>query len=204
MVCLFAGRRACAYSETVVVGRDLHSCTAAKSKVLDFGSGVGPAAQMFIELGYEVTLADISTPMLDFARYRLERRGTAPKFINLNEASLAPRAYDAVAAINTFATIPNIFNTASMLHAAIRLDGTLYADIDVSPRHHGAERFYDDDLSAKKAVRSAGFVAEKQLARMVRYRRVPASGAGFIFRSVRDDLVGDARRIVRRLRRLAS
>ena len=78
-----------AYSETVAVGRDLHYCMAAKSKVLDFGSGDGPAAQMFIELGYEVTLADISTPMLDFARYRLERRGTAPKFINLNEASLA-------------------------------------------------------------------------------------------------------------------
>jgi 2-polyprenyl-3-methyl-5-hydroxy-6-metoxy-1,4-benzoquinol methylase len=160
---------------------------------------------MFIELGYEVTLADISTPMLDFARYRLERRGTAAKFINLNQASLALRAYDAIAAINVLAHVPNIFNTASMLHSAIRLDGTLYADIDAGPRHHGAQRFYDDDLSAKKAVRRAGFVAEKQLGNMVRHRRVPASGAGFILRSLRDDLVlGDARRVVRRLRRLAG
>ncbi len=42
---------------------------------LDFGSGAGVTSQLFARAGYETTLADISTSLLDFARYRLKRRG---------------------------------------------------------------------------------------------------------------------------------
>lgn len=45
---------------------------------LDFGSGVGVTSQLFARAGYETTLADLSTSLLDFARYRLSRRGDGP------------------------------------------------------------------------------------------------------------------------------
>ena len=50
---------------------------------LDFAAGVGTTSQLFARYGYRTTLADISTSMLEFARFRLERRGTAATYIDL-------------------------------------------------------------------------------------------------------------------------
>jgi SAM-dependent methyltransferase len=191
------------YPASVVIARDLAS--GEKGSLLDFGSGVGVTAQMFGLLGYNVSLADISTPLLDFARYRLERRGQVASFINLNEAPLEQEAYHVVTAINALGHVPDIFNTACVLHAALLSGGTLYADIHVGPRHKGAQRLYDDDLPGKKAIRRSGFVAEKTLdGTFVRYRHVASSGARHAFRNLRDELMlGRPRRLWRRFRSAA-
>jgi hypothetical protein len=55
---------------------------------LDFGSGAGVTSQLFARAGYETTLADISTSLLDFARHRLIRRGEAARFVALNDEKL--------------------------------------------------------------------------------------------------------------------
>ena len=57
---------------------------------LDFGSGVGVTVSSFNSSATKVTLADLSTTLLDFARFRFERRGEKATFIDLNETSLAP------------------------------------------------------------------------------------------------------------------
>lgn len=43
-------------------------------RYLDFGSGVGSNAVLFALHGFKITLADISPAMLEFARWRLQRR----------------------------------------------------------------------------------------------------------------------------------
>ena len=50
---------------------------------LDYGSGVGVTGQLFASLGYETALGDVSTSLLEFARYRLERRGQAATYLDL-------------------------------------------------------------------------------------------------------------------------
>jgi SAM-dependent methyltransferase len=68
---------------------------------LDFGSGVGANAILFARDGFRVTLADISETMLDFARWRLARRGLADvEFINLNRQRLPRRRFDFVTAVD--------------------------------------------------------------------------------------------------------
>ena len=57
---------------------------------LDFGSGVGVTSQLFARAGYETTLADLSTSLLDFARYRLSRRGRRPSSLTSMMRSLRP------------------------------------------------------------------------------------------------------------------
>ncbi len=42
---------------------------------LDFGSGVGSGAVLFARNGFEAACADISTPLLDFCRFRQSIRG---------------------------------------------------------------------------------------------------------------------------------
>lgn len=67
---------------------------------LDFGSGVGSNAILFARRGFAVALADVSETMLDFARWRLERRGLAAQFINLNLRPLPRDRFDLVTAVD--------------------------------------------------------------------------------------------------------
>jgi 2-polyprenyl-3-methyl-5-hydroxy-6-metoxy-1,4-benzoquinol methylase len=67
---------------------------------LDFGSGVGSNAILFARHGFEVALADVSETMLDFARWRLERRGLPAEFINLNLRALPRGRFDLVTAVD--------------------------------------------------------------------------------------------------------
>jgi SAM-dependent methyltransferase len=150
-----------AYPQSVIIARDL--AAQPKSRLLDFGSGVGATALMFGLLGYSVSLADISTPLLDFARYRFERRSRTASFIDLNKMSLVSNGYSVITAVQTLAHVPDISKTAELLHAALVPGGTLYADIDVHPRQRGAQRLYGDDLPGRRAIHHSGFVAEKAL-----------------------------------------
>ena len=67
---------------------------------LDFGSGVGSTAILFARRGFNVTLADVSEMMLDFARWRLERRGLRAEFINLSHQQLPRDRFDFATAID--------------------------------------------------------------------------------------------------------
>jgi 2-polyprenyl-3-methyl-5-hydroxy-6-metoxy-1,4-benzoquinol methylase len=198
------------YPFSVVIAKDLVSgadgLSRWKGALLDFGSGVGASGQLFSLLGYNVSLADISTPLLDFARFRFERRGLTANFINLNEAGIEENAYRVITAINSIVCVPDILKTARQLHAALLPGGTLYADINRSPRHKGASRLHTDDLAGRRAIRRSGFVAEKALdGACVRYRHVAPSGVQQALRNWRDDLVlGDARRLWRRFREAAG
>ena len=67
---------------------------------LDFGSGVGSNAILFAKHGYHVVLADVSLTMLDFARWRLERRGIKAEYIDLNLQPLPRGRFDLVTAVD--------------------------------------------------------------------------------------------------------
>lgn len=193
-----------AYPVSVVIARDL-ACRPPGS-VLDFGSGVGATAQMFGLLGYQPALADISAPLLDFARYRLERRCQVASFIDLNTTALGDSEYDVITAIQTLASVPNLPKAAALLHRALRPQGRLYADIDASPRLPGSARLYDDDLPPRRALLRGGFAQERNIdGASIRYRRVSRSGVLHALRGFRDAfMLGEARRLWRRLRHAVS
>src|SRR5215471_2537644 len=100
---------------------------------VDFGSGVGVTSQLFARAGYETTLADVSTSLLDFARFRLQRRGEVARFINLNDEELKTGRYDVVTAFDTLMLIPDLAQVVAGLHAAMRPGGWLITNFDVRP-----------------------------------------------------------------------
>ncbi len=67
---------------------------------LDFGSGVGSNAILFARHGFNVALADVSETMLDFASWRLERRGLRAEFTNLNQRQLPSDRFDLATAVD--------------------------------------------------------------------------------------------------------
>jgi SAM-dependent methyltransferase len=126
---------------------------------LDFGSGAGVTSQVFARAGYQTALADISTSLLGFARYRLERRGQAARFIDLGDDRLGTGRYDVITALDTLAHIPDLADVVAGLHAALRPGGWLITNFDVRPPSpENAWHLYDDDLNLRAILHRAGFV----------------------------------------------
>jgi SAM-dependent methyltransferase len=175
---------------------------------LDFGSGVGVTSQLFARAGYETTLADISTSLLDFARHRLTRRGEAAGFIDLNDEKLETGRYDVITALDTLTHVPDFAEVAANLHGALRPGGRLVTNFDVRPpSQENAWHLYEDDLDLRAIVHRAGFAPSGRFGDYVVYRRVDPSGAAQRLRILSEQLVltSRPRRVIRRQnRRLAA
>jgi SAM-dependent methyltransferase len=175
---------------------------------LDFGSGVGVTSQLFARAGYETTLADISTSLLDFARHRLSRRGEAARFIDLNDSKLETSRYDVITALDTLVHVPDLADVAAGLHGALRPGGRLVTNFDVRPPSpENAWHLYDDDLDLRAIVHRAGFAPSGRFGQYVVYRRVDPCGAAQRLRVRFEQVVltSRPRRVIRRQnRRLAA
>lgn len=155
---------------------------------LDFGAGVGVTAQFFRRLGYATTLADISTTLQEFAKYRLERRGEHASFLDLNEAALPEGRYDVVTALDVLAHVPDVAATARDLHRAMKPGALLFANYDTRPRADAnAWHLYADARPLQWAVLRAGFARRGAVAGTWHvYERVDAHGLVAALRLGRD------------------
>jgi SAM-dependent methyltransferase len=175
---------------------------------LDFGSGAGVTSQLFARAGYQTTLADISTSLLDFARYRLSRRGEAARYIDLNDEKLETGRYDVITALDTLGHVPDLADVVASLHGALRPGGWLVTNFDVRPPSlENALHLYEDDLDLRAIVHRAGFVPSGRFGAYVAYRRRDPSGTAQRFRVLFDQavLTSRPRRFIRRQnRRLAA
>jgi 2-polyprenyl-3-methyl-5-hydroxy-6-metoxy-1,4-benzoquinol methylase len=82
-------------------------------KVIDFGAGIGSLGIVLASLGFEVILADVSRPLLEFARWRFQKRGLEAEFINLTEKQPRTCCAHLVSALDTFEHITNLNRTLS-------------------------------------------------------------------------------------------
>jgi SAM-dependent methyltransferase len=151
--------RSCGYAVAAVV--DVGEWLAARvapGSHLDFGSGVGTAAMMFHRLGWRSTMGDVSMPLLQFARWRAAQRGLPIDALDLREP-LPADTFDAVTAIDTFAHVPNVYESASQLHRAMRPGGHLFADFDVreGENDYTAMHLYSEDHGLQWDIQRAGF-----------------------------------------------
>jgi len=96
---------------------------------LDFGSGVGSGALLFDHAGIGISLADISTTMLDFARWRFTQRQRPAHFYPLHQAELPRENFDMILAMDVFEHLTDPVVTVENLHRALRPGGLLFARI---------------------------------------------------------------------------
>jgi SAM-dependent methyltransferase len=188
-----------AVARTTVPGEDSH-------RHLDFGSGIGVTSQLFAALGYRSDLADISTTLLDFARYRLERRGQRVGYIDLNMRDLPDATYDVITAMDTLAHVVDLPTISASLHRALVPGGLLFTNFDVRPRTpENAWHLYDNDLPLRFILRRAGFEPIRDVGGgMIAYRAVSATGIQHALRGARDLLLlrSPLRPAARRVREL--
>jgi len=94
-----------------------------KGSYLDFGSGVGSGAVLFHHSGFSTTCADISSPMLDFCRFRFKLRDWDGDFIDLKTTPLPENAYDFITAMDVFEHLYDPIDAAERLCRALRPGG---------------------------------------------------------------------------------
>jgi mycofactocin glycosyltransferase len=100
---------------------------------LDFGSGVGANAIVFSRHGIAVTLADVSRSMLDFARWRLERRGLEASYVDLCEQPLPAHRFDLVTAVDVFEHLARPEAEIARIAAALVRGGILVFNDQTGP-----------------------------------------------------------------------
>jgi SAM-dependent methyltransferase len=112
---------------------------------LDFGAGVGSGAILFARHGFEVAVADISSPLLEFCRWRLGQRGLPATYFDLKTSRLPPERFDMITAMDVFEHLVDPVGTAEELWRALRPGGFLFgrfgAEIDDEHPMHIVEDF---------------------------------------------------------------
>jgi 2-polyprenyl-3-methyl-5-hydroxy-6-metoxy-1,4-benzoquinol methylase len=107
---------------------------------LDFGSGVGSGALLFGGAGIDTSLADISTTLLDFCRWRLDRHARRATFLDLKQGALPEAGFDMVLAMDVFEHLADPVDVAEQLCRTLKPGGLLFARIhaaeDPDRPHH--------------------------------------------------------------------
>lgn len=104
---------------------------------LDFGSGVGSGALLFTRAGIAMTLADISTTLLNFARWRFRRRNLSARFLDLKKEMLPVAGFDMILAMDVFEHLADPVEATERLWRALKPGGLLFARINAE---EGADR----------------------------------------------------------------
>lgn len=112
---------------------------------LDFGAGVGSGGILFARNGFGVTLADISSPLLHFSRWRFERRGLPARFLDLKTGQLPGNTFDIVTAMDVFEHLVDPVATLEQLWETLKPGGFLFArlaaEIDEDRPQHIVQDF---------------------------------------------------------------
>lgn len=116
------------------------------STYLDFGTGVSSGGLLFARHGMDVTLADISSPLLRFSAWRFERRGLPVKVLDLKRDQLPTARFDFITAMDVFEHLTDPMGAVESLGKALKPRGVLFG------------RFHtdDDDDRGQHIVRDFG------------------------------------------------
>jgi SAM-dependent methyltransferase len=93
---------------------------------LDFGAGVGSGSVAFARQGLDVGLADISSPLLSFSRWRFEIRKLRGQFFDLKTGDLPGESFDMVTAMDVLEHLADPVEAVERLWRVLKPGGFLY------------------------------------------------------------------------------
>jgi SAM-dependent methyltransferase len=126
-------------------------------RYLDFGGGVGAGGLLFARHGFHVSHADISSPLLRFSQWRMERRGLSADFIDLKDVSLPPDTFDAITAMDVFEHLPDPVRAVDQLAVALKRGGILFGRFAAEPDEDRPQHIVFDFGPALDRLTSWGF-----------------------------------------------
>jgi SAM-dependent methyltransferase len=133
-------------------------------------------------LGWDVSLADISTTMQDFAKWRLGRRNISASYYNTATEDLPADTFDVITACDVMAHVPDPRETLSRLRNALKVGGYLFFNVDARPRPSRETQWhlYRYAYPVLRPVRAVGFEREPRLQFFHVFRKVGHNPPGRI------------------------
>ncbi len=125
---------------------------------LDFGAGVGSGSLLFARHGFAVGLADISSPLLDFSRWRFQLRGLPANFVDLKNSALPSQSFDIVTAMDVFEHLADPAEAIEALAAALRPGGFLFGRFGDEPNEERPLHVVEDFEASFARLPALGFV----------------------------------------------
>jgi len=95
-------------------------------EILDFGSGVGSGGILFAKRGFAVTLADVSSVLLDFCKWRFTQRGLVARFIDLKAQDIPKQSLDFITAMDVFEHLTDPVDAVDILDDALKPGGYIF------------------------------------------------------------------------------
>ena len=94
--------------------------------ILDFGSGVGSGGLLYVRHGFDVTLADISSVLLEFCAWRFKQRGLSARFVDLKAERLSRDSFDFISAMDVFEHLTEPIDAVDTLADALKPGGYIF------------------------------------------------------------------------------
>lgn len=133
---------------------------------LDYGSGIGTGALLFEKHGFKVTLCDISSPLLHFAKWRFNQRQRQASFVDLKIEE--PKGqYDIMTCFEVLEHVKDPLAVLRKLHRLLKPGGYLVVSAPFWEEEEHPMHIVHDVHLAKK-FRGQGFTQEWDLKKQVR------------------------------------
>jgi SAM-dependent methyltransferase len=129
---------------------------------LDYGSGIGSDALVFASVGCRITLADVSEPLLAFAKWRCERRGFCVRTIDLKSGPPPRRQFDAVVCFDVLEHIHRPLRTLWAIQQSMRPGGMLFLHAPFGPDPDRPMHVVHEDVVTPR-MRTVGFQRREDL-----------------------------------------
>jgi 2-polyprenyl-3-methyl-5-hydroxy-6-metoxy-1,4-benzoquinol methylase len=187
------------HSEDPIHYRTLMCCDAALGRsgreYLDYGSGIGSDALIFGAAGFSVTLADVSEPLLAFAKWRCDQRGLSVRTIDLKRDELPADHFNAVVCFDVLEHIHRPLRTLRLIQRAMTPGGLLFvhapfgADPDRPMHivHEDVVSFRMQSLGFRRREDSESLLFPSWLWAPKIYESVPISSVDRVAYSIRDN-----------------
>jgi 2-polyprenyl-3-methyl-5-hydroxy-6-metoxy-1,4-benzoquinol methylase len=157
--------------------------------LLDFGAGPGTNAMFFTALGWRVTMAEVSSTMLEVAQWRFRRRGLSPTTIDTTQEKLPANSFDVALALEVMAHIPDIPGVLAEIRTSLRPGGYFVFNVFAPPRSADTlSHLYVGNWHVIRHVRRAGFRRHPRIGYFYMYERVEQSTMRRAFITVVDNL----------------
>ncbi len=147
----------------LITGEVAQACGWGRS-YLDFGSGIGSSAIVFAAGGFDVTLADISDPLLAFARSRMNRRGLSATYLDLKVDSLPSDRFDVVTCFDVIEHTVKPLEILKQIRRAMKPGGYLVINnVDDAIAHEDTEHpmHIMHDRHLWRRFRGLGFAVDR-------------------------------------------
>jgi SAM-dependent methyltransferase len=169
-------------AKSVMIAERLGQIGVRPGQHLDFGAGSGGTSLFFHQLGWQVSLADISPTLQDFARWRLTRRGIAATYYDTSAQELPRDTFDVITCCDVMVCVPNPRETLTQLHSTLKVGGYLFFNVGARPQPSRETQWnlYRWAYPILRPVRSVGFARLPKLEFFHVYRKLAENSSARI------------------------